>query len=175
MNKSQIGPMLAAFTFAAALITGAQAADERLSASIIEARDSLVSFPIGKEHSVEFSAEQTTMIYRESDIGRDGARPVMVQLQGDVVARLGKARLASNWILYDPAEQSLLAAELAVAQENTQQTITPTCQSGESFINGEGTGTYPTADNPRLDLIPGAQISCAGNRVRAIFTPRQAK
>lgn len=159
--------------FALALMIGAtQAADETLKASIIEAHDSLMSLPISKELTAEFTSDRATMIYRESDVWSTEARPVAIQFQGDVLVEAGQISLASNWVLFDWGDRSLIAAELSVALAGAKGSATYSCKAGQLFINGEATGTYPTDENPRLDLHPGVAVSCNGNRIHIVFITR---
>jgi len=172
MQMIRIAHIFGALALAAVIGSSAQATDEGLKASIIEAQDSLMSLPLTEKLTAEFRSDKTTMVYRESDVGRTDARPVAIQFQGDVLLQVGNVQLASNWMLFDSADRSLTAAEVSLVQGSTRQSVSYSCSSGQLFINGEGTGTYPTDSNPRMDLIPGAAVSCNGNMIRAVFIVR---
>lgn len=172
MHLHTIRNLLGLVLLTTLLCTTVAASNPSLQASLIEAKDSLLSLPITEKLTAEIRSETATMIYRESDVGRADARPVAIQLQGDVLVQVGGVHLASNWMLFNSADRSLTAAEVTLIDSGTRQPISYSCNGGQLFINGQGTGTYPTDSNPRRDVVRGAAVSCNGNMTRTVFIER---
>lgn len=139
------------------------------AASIVEMHDSSVAVPIGPKGSLDVLSERSTIVYRQSDLGKSNALPTIMTFQGDVVVRNESGVIfQSDWLSYDTSTRFFEAVEVHVHGLG-KAGISLACSGGELFINGEGTGTFPTEQNPRTDLIPNASVSCSGSMLRMVF------
>jgi len=152
------------------LISSATIAEE-YSASVVEMRDSSVTVALDTKSTADVLSEHSTIIYREADLEKTDVQPALLNFQGDVVLRseLGVV-VQTDWLSFDPSTKWFSAVEVHVATSGKAGGISLHCSSGQLFVNGEGTGTYPTQQNPRTDILPSGSVYCNGNTVHFRMT-----
>lgn len=161
LDVALICTLLGAFSLAMA---------QSYSASIVEMRDSSITVPLSHKTTAEVLSARSTIMYRGADLGKSDAQAVLMTFLGDVMVRDAvDVAFQADWLSFDPATRSFEAVEIHVPAAGLSSEIHLHCSGGQLFINGEGSGTYPTQQNPRDDLIPDASVYCNGNRVGVTF------